>query len=202
MSASRWWQWKKWSVSEFFEDLRIYWPYYEGNYAVCCNEPQLNKLGTKSPPIYPLHPPFREFTLSAYAETGQAESTIPVLEQRCYTSNREVISSALADIRCADLGIDGVLEKLNATLGTSYTLGSRILHFLGIVQLHSILKPYVARNDDFGTVYAHLRPYWYRYTVASMKHALCSREENDREMRRKVLVDGGIMRRYVPPRRV
>ncbi len=79
---------------------------------------------------------------------------------------------------------------LNATLDTSYTLGSKMLHFLGIVQLHSILEPYVARNDDFGTVYAHLRHYWYRYDVASMKHELRIQEEKDTEMRRKVLVDG------------
>ncbi len=123
-----------------------------------------------------------------------------MLKQRSYTDNRRVISSALADIRFADFGVDGLLEKLNATLNTSYTLGSRILHFLGIVQLCSILKPYVARNDDFGTVYAHLRLYWYRYNVASMKHKLRFWEEDDREMRRKVLVDGRITRRHVPPR--
>ncbi len=197
-----WWQWQKWSVSEFFEDLRIYWPYYEGNSVVFCNEPQLNKLGTTRPPIYLLHPPLRESTLSASAETGQTESTIPVLKQRSYTGNRRVISSALADIRCADLGIDGLLEKLNATLDTSYTLGSRILHFLGIVQLRSILKPYVARNDDFGTVYAHLRHYWHHYDVSTMRRELRIREEEDREMRRNVLVDGRITNRTVPPRLV
>ncbi len=199
---NRWWQRQKLSVSKFFKDYRRRWPYYEGNSSVCSNDPQLNKLGTKSPPTDRCHLPNREFTLSAYAETGQAESTIPVLKQQSYTGNKPAISSALADIRCADLGIDGVLEKLNATLGTSYTLGSKILHFLGIVQLRSILEPYVARNDDFGTVYAHLRPYWYRYKVASMKHELRIREEEDREMRKKVLIDGRITKRDVPPRLV
>ncbi len=134
--------------------------------------------------------------------TGQAESTIPVLKQRSYTGNRGVISSALADSRCTDLGIDGLLARLNATLHTSYTLGSKILPFLGIVQLRSILEPYVARNDDFGTVYAHLRPYWYDYDVATIRHGLRIWEEGDREMRRKVLVDGRITKREVPPRLV
>lgn len=80
-------------------------------------------------------------SLSALSETGQAELTIPVLRQRFYTGTALVISSALANISCADLGINGVLEKLNATLGKSksYTLRSRILSLLGIVQLQSIL---------------------------------------------------------------
>ncbi len=201
---NRWWQRRKLSVSKFFKDLRRYWPYYEGNSTFCSNEPQLNKLGTKSPPTEGGRFLFHEFTLSAFAETGQAESTIPVLNQQSYTQRSyinylPVISSALADIRCTDLGIDGVLEKLNATLHTSYTLGSKILPFLGIVQLHSILELYVARNDDFGTVYAHLRPYWHDYDVATIRRELHIREEEDREMRRKVLVDGRITKRKVPP---
>ncbi len=113
-----------------------------------------------------------------------------------------MISSALADTPCADLGIDGVLEKLNVTLATSYTLGSRILRVLGIATLHSILKPYVARNDDFGTVYAHLRPYWYAYDVAAIKHELHTREEKDRKMWREVVDHDRITKRNVPPRRV
>ncbi len=91
-----------------------------------------------------------------------------MLKQRPTLVNAPVISSALANTPCPDFGIDGVLEKLNATLGTSYTLRSRILRLLRIVQLHSILEPYVTRNDDFGTVYAHLRPYWYDYDVATI----------------------------------
>ncbi len=113
-----------------------------------------------------------------------------------------MISSALADTPCADLGIDAVLDKLNATLGTSYTLGSNFHHVLGIVTLHSILEPYIAQNDDFGTVYAHLRPYWYDYDVVAIKRKLRTQEEKDREMRREVLVHDRITRRYVPPRRV
>ncbi len=33
-----------------------------------------------------------------------------------------LISSALANTPCTDLGVNGVLEKLNATLGTAYNL--------------------------------------------------------------------------------
>ncbi|PBK63545.1 hypothetical protein ARMSODRAFT_963148 [Armillaria solidipes] len=193
-----WWQggltvygwWLKQTISVFglFPPLRGFWPWYEG---------------TKSPPMpFPYYPDLPEITLSALAETGQAESTIPVLKQRSYTDNKPVISSALADTRCADLGIDGVLEKLNATLGTSYTLGSKDLHLLGIVQMYSLLEPYVARNDDFGTVYAHLRHLWHFHDVAGMKRDLPTHEEWDREMRMEMLVDGRITRGYLPPRRM
>ncbi len=68
------------------------------------------------------HNSFPEVTLSALAETGQVESSIPVLKQRSYIGRNPVISSALANTPCADLGVDGVLEKLNATLGTAYNL--------------------------------------------------------------------------------
>ncbi|KAK0447592.1 hypothetical protein EV421DRAFT_2017233 [Armillaria borealis] len=183
-----WWLKQTISVFGLFPPFRGFWPWYEG---------------TKSPPMpFPYHPNLPEITLSALAETGQAESTIPVLEQRSYTDNQPVISSALADTRCADLGIDGVLEKLNATLGTSYTLGSKDLHLLGIVQMYSILEPYVARNDDFGTVYAHLRGLWYCYDVAAMKRALRAPGEWDREMRMEMLVDGRFTERHLRPRRM
>ncbi|KAK0421706.1 hypothetical protein EV421DRAFT_1915732 [Armillaria borealis] len=125
------WQWKKKFVF-IFKSLRDFFLHsYEG---------------MTQPPIYPNLPNLPQSTLSALAETGQEELTIPVLKQRSYSGDEPVISSALSDTPCIDLGVDGVLEKLNETLGTSYTLGSytlgsKILHFLGIVQLHSILEP-------------------------------------------------------------
>ncbi|KAK0184435.1 hypothetical protein F5146DRAFT_1074633 [Armillaria mellea] len=70
------------------------------------------------------HDNYTEVTLSAFAETGRVESSIPVLKQRSYTGRKPVMSSALANTPCADLGVDGMLEKLNATLGTSYNLDS------------------------------------------------------------------------------
>ncbi|KAK0437427.1 uncharacterized protein EV420DRAFT_1487104 [Desarmillaria tabescens] len=54
-------------------------------------------------------------TLSALTETGQAESTIPVLKQQSYTDSMPVIQSTLADTPCSDLvGIwqSGIMPKL------------------------------------------------------------------------------------------
>ncbi|KAK0224348.1 hypothetical protein IW262DRAFT_1433807 [Armillaria fumosa] len=147
-------------------------------------------------------PNLPELTLSTLGETGHAELTIPVLKQRSYTGNEPVISSALANTPCADLGINGILERLNATLGTFYSPGSKDLHPWRKTTLHLILERYVARNDDFGTVYSHLRRLWYDYDVAEIEDDLRIREENDRERRRKVLVHDRITTPYMPPRRV
>ncbi len=143
-------------------------------------------------------------TLSALTETGQAESNIPVLKQRAYTGHQLVISSALANTPCADLGIDGVLDRyrFNVSLGTSYTLGSRIHCHLGVVQLYSILEPYVARNVDFGTVYACFRPHWCGCNVARIEHDFRTLVEAEEEMQTKVLVHSKTINPDLPPRRV
>ncbi|KAK0467626.1 hypothetical protein IW261DRAFT_1573800 [Armillaria novae-zelandiae] len=136
---------------------------------------------------YTNHP--KQVTLTSLTETGQDESTIPVLKQRSYTGEK-VIPSALADTLCADLGVEGVLKELNTTLGTSYPLHSVI----------SILDSYFVQNVDFGTAYAYLRSYW--YDIPTMVNKLSTREEKDWEMRKNVLADGKITKRNVPPRRV
>ncbi|KAK0457595.1 uncharacterized protein EV420DRAFT_503779 [Desarmillaria tabescens] len=154
-----------------------------------------------------------EVTLSALEETGQANSTIVVPKQRSYTGKKPVITSALANTCCADLGVDGVLEKLNAALGTSYTpktpFECDVLQvspittprsdtgFLGPTPLHLILEPYVTRNEDFGTAYAHLRPQWYdRTTIQRCK------ETEDLEMRQNAVINDTMVKAYTPPRRL
>ncbi|KAK0478866.1 hypothetical protein IW261DRAFT_1481316 [Armillaria novae-zelandiae] len=131
-----------------------------------------------------------EVTLSALAETGLDGSTLPVLNQRIYTG-RKVIPSTLADTPCADLDVHGVLEKLNTILGTSYILSPTV---------SSVLESYIRRNWDFGTVYAHLRFYWFR--LDAVERMLRRDEENDREMRKSAIVGNRITRRGVVPRRI
>lgn len=83
--------------------------------------PQTRKVSslpdvTEEDIVYP------EVTISAFSETGEAESSIKVPHQRSYTGRKPVIPSSLADTPCATLGIQGVLDQLNTTLGTSHTL--------------------------------------------------------------------------------
>ncbi|KAK0479135.1 hypothetical protein IW261DRAFT_1419881 [Armillaria novae-zelandiae] len=201
MVSRSWWQKKK-SASRWFEHSRVSLWYDKGITSVLNNAPELNKVVRRCPPIY--HEPrnLPDITLTALTETGRAESTIPVPKQCYYTGRRPVISSALADTRCADLGVDGVLKRLNATLCTSYSLGSKVLSLWRKPTLRSILKPYVERNDDFGTVYSHLRHFWYRYDVAAIEDALRTGEEKDRQWRKEVLVDGRITTSNMPTRRM
>ncbi|KAK0445292.1 uncharacterized protein EV420DRAFT_1572252 [Desarmillaria tabescens] len=131
-----------------------------------------------------------EFTLSAFDEIGRDESTIPVFKQRSYTGVK-VIPSALADTPCADLGVREVFDKLNTILGTSRILSPKI---------SSVLRSYIKKECDFGTVYAHLRLFWF-HPDASEK--MWQRyEENDREMRRNAIVGDKITKRGMPPRRL
>ncbi len=112
-----------------------------------------------------------------------------MLEQRSYTG-RYVISSSLANTPGAYLGVSGVLEELNAILGTSYTIPA----------VSSILHSCIAQGLDFGIIYAYLRPYW--YDIHTIEHNLRTREKEDTEMRQTVLSYDRITRRDVPPRRV
>ncbi|KAK0439974.1 uncharacterized protein EV420DRAFT_1168441 [Desarmillaria tabescens] len=97
----------------------------------------------------------------------------------------------LADTPCADLGMNGVLKELNATLGTSYTLNNPVLS--------SILESFIRQDYDFGTLYGNLRPYWYGLYVA--EHI--SQEYNrDREGRQNMVKNSRISDGNVQPRRV
>ncbi len=130
-----------------------------------------------------------EVTLSACTETGQAELSIEVPKQRSYSGRRPVIPCSFADTPCATLGVQGVLNRLNATLGTSRT--SR--------ELHTILEDFIERNYDFGSAYALLRPVWNAHNPSN---ELRRREGKDRERRQKALVGNWIVDLDLAPRRV
>ncbi|KAK0242181.1 hypothetical protein EDD85DRAFT_932913 [Armillaria nabsnona] len=134
-------------------------------------------------------------TISATIETGQAESTIKVPMQRNYTGRKPVIPSSLADIPCGTLGVQGVLDQLNAILGTSHTLSTP--------SVLSVLGDCIMKDYDFGTAYGRLRSVWNRNDHGTIKDTLRTREEEDNEGRREALVSGkNFMMRTPPPRRV
>ncbi|KAK0199646.1 hypothetical protein DFS33DRAFT_1363873 [Desarmillaria ectypa] len=132
-----------------------------------------------------------EVTLSSPAGTGE-KTSIPVLNQRSYTGRKPVIPSTLADTPCADLAIGGLLERLNTTLGTSYTLFTP--------WVYSVLGDCILEDYDFGTAYARLRPFW--YDLSTMVDDILKREVRHRKMMKDVLVNDRIIQSFVPPRRV
>ncbi len=136
-----------------------------------------------------------EITISAFTETGQAETLTIVPKQQAYTGRMPVISSHLADTPCATLGIQGILDQLNCTLGTSYTMDT--LKLSGLAQ-H--LETYF--SYDFGTMYSCLRPAWYILPrdIGFTPHGV--RELIDSKMRQNALVENQIINPQLPPRHV
>ncbi|KAK0491888.1 hypothetical protein EDD18DRAFT_1465660 [Armillaria luteobubalina] len=134
-----------------------------------------------------------EITLSALTEAGVPEASISVIKQRTYTGRYPVIPSSLADTPCTRLGVEGILEKLNTILGTSYTLE--------IPSLFSVLNAYTLQGYDFGTAFSRLRPFWYD-DLTNIHDELHLHEAWDQQMRQDVLVNNKIINQLLPPRRV
>lgn len=163
---------------------------------------------------------FAKVTLSARIETGNSELSIPVFKQQSYTGTIPAVSSTLANTPCVDLGVSGVLEKFDAALGTAYSFRYEDddipFHRSGEITPppssklpHSVIEPYIERNDDFGSAYAYLFSYWYSVTgfehwlddIGYMKEPMHFWEKEDQEMRRDALANGRITSK-VPPRRL
>ncbi|KAK0429556.1 hypothetical protein EV421DRAFT_546366 [Armillaria borealis] len=139
------------------------------------------------------HEKFPEITISALTETSQAGEEIAVPLQRIYTGTKPVIMASLADAPCTIFGLQGLLQRLNTTLGTSHTLDTPVLS--------SLLEDCIAKNYDFGTAYGSLRPTWYTEDWSSVPGKILECEEKDREMRRRALYGSEIVEPHVHPRR-
>ncbi|KAK0506558.1 hypothetical protein EDD18DRAFT_1342949 [Armillaria luteobubalina] len=111
-----------------------------------------------------------------------------VPNQQVYMGRRPVISSSLANTPCSSLGIQGLLDKFNTTLGTSYTLDTP--------SVCSTLKDYISQKYDFGTAYGHLRKTWCDQSQQStIQTELRECEARDIELQKRPLPKK-------PPRRV
>ncbi|PBK67018.1 hypothetical protein ARMSODRAFT_1020982 [Armillaria solidipes] len=135
-----------------------------------------------------------EVTISAKAETGRVESSIAVPLQRIYIGQKPVISASLADTLCATFGVRQLLDKLNTTLGTSYTLDTP--------SLSSFLLECTTNNYDFGTAYCSFRDVWYTDDWSTIREELRKRGEEDQRERREALDGNCIVHPHTSPRRV
>ncbi|KAK0234065.1 hypothetical protein IW262DRAFT_131337 [Armillaria fumosa] len=147
-----------------------------------------HEWATRKPYQYP------EVTISAFTETGQEESSITVPKQRGYIGRKPVIPSSLADTPCATLGVQGLLDQLNTTLGTSYNLDNLFLS--------SLLEEWVTHECDFGMAYGCLRRIWYIDDWSTIDDVLWRWSDEDQDARRKALVGNRIVHPELPPRRV
>ncbi|KAK0481343.1 hypothetical protein IW261DRAFT_1418442 [Armillaria novae-zelandiae] len=102
---------------------------------------------TRKPVEYP------KVTISAFTETGRGELLIIVPLQRIYTGRMPVIPSILAGTPCTTLSAQGLLDHLNSTLGTLYSLDNPFLA--------SLLVECMTDEYDLGMAYGWLRQIWY-----------------------------------------
>ncbi|KAK0474110.1 hypothetical protein IW261DRAFT_1341870 [Armillaria novae-zelandiae] len=105
-----------------------------------------------------------------------------------------MVPSILADIACATLGAQGLLDHLNSTLGTSYSLDNPFLA--------SLLVECMTNEYDFGMAYGCLRQIWYIDDWSAARDVLWRRSDNDQEERREALVGNRIVNPQLQPRRV
>ncbi|PBK59154.1 hypothetical protein ARMSODRAFT_983251 [Armillaria solidipes] len=136
-----------------------------------------------------------DVTIVAPIEDGLSIEDIKVPNQRAYTGPKPIIPSSVADTSSASLGVDELLKMLNSTLGTKYDLTSSLL---------SLLKSYISKEYDFGTVYGYLRPIWYDGDLNVIQDSLRTSEAMDLKIRQEALVDGHITETglNMAPRRV
>ncbi|KAK0500732.1 hypothetical protein EDD18DRAFT_778005 [Armillaria luteobubalina] len=146
-----------------------------------------NESATPEPIEYP------EVTISAFTETGREESSIVVPLQRAYTGRKPVIPSRLADTPCATLGVDGLMDELNTTLGT---------HKLRNPFLSSILEECITNGYNFGRTYSCLRQVWHTANWSTIRDGFWIRQEEDWKERREALDGNRIVETYLRPRRV
>ncbi|KAK0493563.1 hypothetical protein EDD18DRAFT_1405322 [Armillaria luteobubalina] len=133
-----------------------------------------------------------EVTLSALTETGRAGLSIKVPKQRSYSGQCPVIPCSLADTPCAMLGVHRVVNRLNATLGTSRKSW----------ELHTILEDFIEQNYNFGMAYALLHPVWDTVDPSSIQGELRRHEGEDRKYRQKALVGNWIVNTYLGPQHI
>ncbi len=105
-----------------------------------------------------------------------------------------MISSRLTDTPCATLCTQGLLDQLNITLRTSYSLDNPFLS--------SLLEDCITNDCDVGMAYGCLRQIWYTDNWSTIRGALCRWEELDREREQKAIIGNRIVHTDLPPRRV
>ncbi|KAK0214444.1 hypothetical protein IW262DRAFT_1321838, partial [Armillaria fumosa] len=115
-----------------------------------------------------------------------------VPSQRAYTGREPVISASFANTPCVTLGVQGLLDRLNATLGTSHTPNTP--------NLSSLLEDCIANNYDFGIAYGCLRGGWYTDDWTIVQDGLRKCEAEDRRKRREALDGNCIVNPYIYPR--
>ncbi|KAK0479796.1 hypothetical protein IW261DRAFT_1625475 [Armillaria novae-zelandiae] len=133
-------------------------------------------------------------TISAFTETGREESSIVVPLQCIYMGRKPVIPSILAGTPCTTLGAQGLLDHLNSTLGTSYSLDNPFLA--------SILVECMTNEYDVGMAYGCLRRIWYIDDWSTVRDVLWRWSGEDQKERQEALIGNRIVNTDLQPWRM
>lgn len=152
-------------------------------------------------------------TVTIYPRDGEEaldKLQIHFQEKFRYTGpHASIICSSLADTGCSDLGISGLLERLNEVLGTRYAIDpsqSRESFGKNIEStgaLYHILRKCIDDKLDFGMAYAQFRPWWKRGLDFALKEM--KRRQTDDGYMRDIPAYGSLQDKniyVIPPRRV
>ncbi|PBL01400.1 hypothetical protein ARMGADRAFT_1073687 [Armillaria gallica] len=177
----------------FLSNARSYWRFLKLK-----TEIVLDKWTSKS--RYVLPKPVEGDHSAFDSESGEtSDADTPLQPEVTISSQTEigkpVIPSFLANTPCSSLGIQGLLDLLNTTLGTSYTLDTPSISF--------VLEDCIAQNFDFGTVYGRLRSAWCDHEVTDIQMVLRKSEAEDIDWRRDAFDGNRIVDMvWIRPRRV
>lgn len=128
-------------------------------------------------------------TLSARALGVKSIPSIPL--QRIHI-NPFTIPHYLANQRFND--VNSLLDKLNKVLRTDYARNRP--------GLCSCLQEYLDESCDFGQIYGHLRPWWFKGNFERVAALMLKRKEEDSVLRRNAIDGDCIVNPRVPPRRI
>ncbi|GJE97558.1 hypothetical protein PsYK624_137790 [Phanerochaete sordida] len=101
------------------------------------------------------------------------------------------IPNELADIPCAEMNTEDLLDKLNEVFGTTYGLKKR--------GLSECLEHFLITSQDFGQVYGTIRSHW-KENFSKLLPRLAAAREKDEGLRRDALCGGYIHDAHVPRR--
>lgn len=114
-----------------------------------------------------------------YGCSEDERGTLEVPLQEVFRGPREVLTSEAASTPLSTLGLEGLLDRMNFYLGTSFSLDERKSLLDTTVEALQNLK----YADDFGFAYALLRPRWKLDPLEAIQEILDKREIGETKRR-------------------
>ncbi|KAG8870164.1 hypothetical protein FRB98_001803 [Tulasnella sp. 332] len=127
-----------------------------------------------------------------YSGSEEECRALDVPLQKFFTGPRQVLTREGADLPCLELGLVGLLDRMNFHCDTSYVLEP---------ERAALLQTCLTYAHDFGFGYSFLRSRWHMDPYSAMENIrVC--QEKDETGRDAAIIDGFIVKKYIRPRRL